>query len=99
MISSQTSVDIGLIFSIVSFISVLIGIITNIKKGTKDQEAEKESLREGILKANIKLDTLCVTTTNINTDIRDLKKQIEDISKVQTEHELRISNLEKNQEK
>ena len=97
--NGQTTVELSFIISLISALSVIIGIITVIRKGAKDDSEDKNSLKEGILKANIKLDNICTTMASINTDIRDIKKEQERMNKIQIEHEARISHLEKNIQK
>ena len=52
-------------------------IITQVRAGKKDiTEAEQEqaSLREGIFKANMKLDQLCATTNETRADIKAMSQ-------------------------
>lgn len=67
---------IGLCFS---GIMMAVGVTTfvlsrkrDIKKDTVEEEHELSSLREGILKANMKLDTVCATTNETRADIKAL---------------------------
>lgn len=67
---------IGLCFS---GIMMAVGVTTfvlsrkrDLKKDTVEEEHEFASLREGILKANMKLDTVCATTNETRSDIKAL---------------------------
>ena len=65
-------------------VSVVNFVITNIrqaKRSTEESAQELASLREGILKANIKLDTVCNTTADTRTDIKAMNTQLTDIDK------------------
>lgn len=65
---------------VISGIACLFAILTYARAGQKDiikdkaeQNARLESLSEGLIKANIKLDTVCSTTTETRADIKALK--------------------------
>lgn len=67
---------ISLIFSgVMMIIGVTTFIITNVRSGKKDvaeQIEEQSALKEGIFKANMKLDQLCATTTETRADIKGM---------------------------
>ena len=67
----------------VSFISMLIALFALIRTGKKDdkEETQKEEERlheigQSLLKANIKLDTVCSTTTETRADIKSMTKDL-----------------------
>ena len=76
---------IGLVFSgvmlLISIINLIISNIRQLKKNTEEDEHEFASLREGILKANMKLDQVCTTTSETRTDIKSLHANIAEIDK------------------
>ena len=76
---------ISLIFSgvmlVVSIVNFFIANIRQAKQNSADAEHELASLREGILKANMKLDTVCATTNETRTDIKSLNSQLTDVDK------------------
>lgn len=76
---------IGLCISgVVLLLTIVRDIIARLretKKDTAEDVNETYSLREGILKANIKLDTVCSTTQETRTDIKAMNKQLTDIDK------------------
>lgn len=86
---------ISLIFSgfmlIVSTANILVANVRQTKKSAAESEHELASLREGILKANIKLDTVCNTTADTRTDIKAMHAQMTDIDKRLTVAENNIS--------
>lgn len=62
-----------------SGVMMIIGVLTFIlsqarasRKQMAEDDRELDSLREGILKANMKLDTVCATTNETRTDIKAL---------------------------
>ena len=76
---------ISLCFSGVTLIILCINFFGSkkdgIKKNTEEDERELASLREGILKANMKLDTVCATTNETRTDIKALHNSITEVDK------------------
>jgi flagellar capping protein FliD len=61
-------------------------ILTYIRTGRKDRASEiKEDdlkingIRESLLKANLKLDQVCTTTTETRTDIKSLNRDLKDM--------------------
>ena len=76
---------IGLCFSgvmlLISLINLFIARGDGIKKDTEEDERELASLREGILKANMKLDQVCTTTNETRTDIKALNSSLGEIDK------------------
>ena len=67
---------ISLIFSgvmlAVSITNLAISNARNMKKDTTEQSREREDIREGLLKANLKLDQVCSTTNETRSDIKSL---------------------------
>lgn len=101
---------ISLAFSgVMMIIGVTTFIITQARAGKKDtaeQIEEKATLKEGIFKANMKLDQLCATTTETRTDIKSmtaiLNEHGESIAVIKRDLEtafMRIDELRKHIEK
>lgn len=101
---------ISLIFSgvmlAVSITNLAISNARNSKKDTAEQIKEREDIREGLLKANMKLDQVCATTNETRTDIKSLNSQLTDVDKRVTVVErdlktafIRIDELRERQEK
>ena len=86
---------IGLCFSgFVLLCSVLTVIFTsrrNLKKDTQEDTEKMSELTVGIMKANIKLEQICSTTTQTQSDVRQM-------SEVISKHAERILSLEKDVE-
>jgi septal ring factor EnvC (AmiA/AmiB activator) len=79
---------------IISATACLFGILSYARAGHKDQMRDKaeqmarlENLSEGLIKANIKLDQVCQTTTETRTEIKALNTSV-------TEMDKRVSVLE-----
>lgn len=86
---------IGLCFSgFVLLCSVLTIIFTsrrNLKRDTQEDTEKMSELSVGIMKANIKLEQICSTTTQTQSDVRQM-------SEVISKHAERILSLEKDVE-
>jgi len=69
---------IGLIFSgvmlLISLLNLVISNIRNLKKDTEKDGQERAFLREGILKANVKLEQICSTTTATQSEVKDINR-------------------------
>lgn len=68
---------------VISLLSLLIAYFTFLRNGKKDdletaqkEETRLDGIREGLLKANMKLDQVCTTTTETRSDIKSLNKDI-----------------------
>lgn len=66
---------------VISMISFFLARKSDIKKDTTEDERELSALREGIFKANMKLDQVCATTNETRTDIKSLNNSINEIDK------------------
>lgn len=79
----------------ISLISLVIVILTFARNGKKEQKAEFtedaqriNSIKESLLKANIKLDQVCSTTVETRSDIKAMNENLNSVEK-------RVSILEK----
>lgn len=66
---------------LISLCAMVVALLGYLRNGRKDDDA----VREGLIKANIKLDQVCATTTETRTDI---KSQAQQIYSLQTEIEV-----------
>lgn len=80
---------------IISGLTLIIAIATFIRAGHKDtknqiteENSKFESIRENILKVNLKLDQLCTTTGETRIDVRTLSDSMKGI-------EVRVAVLER----
>lgn len=71
----------------ISFVSLIILIITFFKNGNKEQKEDIKQedtkftdIEKSLLKANLKLDQLCATTSETRTDIKNLNKDLNSLS-------------------
>ena len=67
----------------ISFVSVLIAFLTFTRNGKKQdkedlqkEESKFDGIKEGLLKANMKLDTVCATTNETRSDIKSMTKDL-----------------------
>lgn len=71
--------------SIIALVITIVTFIINRKKDLKieqkDESSQFEGIREGLIKANIKLDQLCAVTNETRTDIKALNKDIVELDK------------------
>jgi len=73
---------------IISFLSLVVCVLTYLRNGNKDEKAEvKEeegkftNIETGLIKANMKLDQVCSTTNETRTDIKSLNRDITNLDK------------------
>ena len=69
---SVISLSFSGVMLVVSLINFFVARKDDIKHNTEEEERELASVREGILKANMKLDTVCATTNETRSDIKAL---------------------------
>lgn len=67
----------------ISFVLMIISILTFARAGKREtkedlqkEESKFDNIREGLLKANLKLDTVCTTTTETRADIKSMTKDL-----------------------
>lgn len=72
----------------ISIIALIITIVTfainrkkDLKTDYREEDAKFDGIKESLLKANIKLDQVCSTTTETRTDIKALNKDIVEMDK------------------
>ena len=72
----------------ISFVCLVFAIMTYYRNVNKDRKAETKhedstisELEKGILKANLKLDQVCVTTNETRTDIKSLSHNLTELDK------------------
>jgi peptidoglycan hydrolase CwlO-like protein len=95
----DTTVTIAFIFSLVSTLGVIINLFLTIKRDNKADQKDDYSLKEGIIKANMKLDQVCTTNNSILLEMDKLNDKVNSMALKQENHETRISILEGKHEK
>lgn len=70
----------------ISLISLIMMILTFAKNDNKDRKSEImedemkfDGIEKSLLKANMKLDQVCSTTTETRSDIKSMNKEIKDV--------------------
>lgn len=79
------TISVALIISLVSVTIAVVTFFRNINKDTKTdsqtREREMSDLKEALIKANIKLDQVCATTSETRTDIKATNLKIQELDK------------------
>ena len=80
----------------ISAVSLIVTILTFNRNGKKDdreeiqkEESKLDNIKESLIKANVKLDTVCNTTTETRSDIKAMNKDLISIDR-------RVTGLETN---
>lgn len=73
--------SISIIALVITIVTFIINRKKDLKTDYKEEDAKFEGIKESLLKANIKLDQVCATTTETRTDIKALNKDIVEIDK------------------
>ena len=81
------------------FILALITLVKNSKKDIVNEQREEnntlETIRESLLKANLKLDQVCATTNETRSDIKTMNEKVNAVEKRIVSLETRVELLEK----
>lgn len=87
----DTTISVSLLISSISCLSVIVALVRSIRsKGAEDAQ--------GIVKANVKLDTICQNINEIRVDYKTLNSRIDELAKKQIEHDIKIKQLEERAE-
>lgn len=73
---------------LISLGMLVVAVVTLSRNGRKDRRAEYieestkiQEIEQSLIKVDVKLDQLCVTTTETRTDIKTMNKGLQDIDK------------------
>ena len=91
---TSTTITFAFIFSIISTAGLIINLILTIRRDNKTNQREDNTIKEGIIKANMKLDQVCATTLDINKQVDKINDKVNDMALKQENHETRIKMLE-----
>lgn len=80
---------------VISFVSLVIVILTFLRNGSKESKEELKKRTEANVKVNMKLDQLCSNTNDIKTSLDITARDVKEIRDKQIVHEQRIKVLEK----
>lgn len=79
------TVEISFLISVIAIICTVVGLYHTFSKDTKasitNDNERMESIRESLLKANMKLDQVCATTNETRSDIKAMDKKIQEQDK------------------
>lgn len=96
---NDTTVTFAFIFSVISTIGLILNLILTIRRDNKNNQKEDITLKEGIIKANMKLDQVCNTNNSILVEVDKMRSQMTSMALKQENHETRIKILEGKHEK
>lgn len=96
---NDTTVTFAFIFSVVSTVGLIINLILTIRRDNKANQKEDSSIKEGIIKANMKLDQVCTTNNSILLEMDKMSEKVNNMALKQENHETRIKILEEKHEK
>lgn len=91
---NDTTVTFAFIFSVISTLGLIINLILTIRRDNKSNQKEDNSVKEGIIKANLKLDQVCTTTNGMVLQMDKMNEKMNNMALKQENHETRISILE-----
>ena len=81
------------------FIIALVTLIKNNRKDLISEQSEEnsklETIRESLLKANLKLDQVCSTTNETRSDIKAMNEKVNAIENRVVQLETRVEAIEK----
>lgn len=66
---------------IISALALLVAYLSFSHNLDKDGNADRDKISQGILEANIKLNQVCATTSEIKSDIKSMDKRINEFDK------------------
>lgn len=72
---TDTTLSVALIIALIGVASTIYTLSINRKKNVQTEDAKMEEIRTSCLKANMKLDTVCGTLTDIKTDVKAVQQQ------------------------
>lgn len=96
---NDTTVTFAFIFSVISTVGLIINLILTIRRDNKSNQKDDITLKEGIIKANMKLDQVCNTNNSILVEMDKLSDKVNSMALKQENHETRIKILEGKHEK
>ena len=72
----ETTISLSFLMTIMLFIFTAVNFFSGRKKDTRDESRE-------LIKANVKLEQICATTSETRADIKSMNNQIEKINETQ----------------
>ena len=77
----DTTVTIATLIAVSSFIFTAYNFMQARKKETVEATSQLEEIKTGLIKVNMKLDTVCATTNETRSDIKAMNQQIQVLDK------------------
>lgn len=82
----ETTISLSFLMTIMLFIFTAVNFFSGRKKDTRDESRE-------LIKANVKLEQICATTSETRADIKSMNNQIEKINETQIKQGMEIKAL------
>lgn len=82
----ETTISLSFLMTIIFFVFSALTFFGNRKKDTRDESRE-------LIKANVKLEQICATTSETRADIKSMNNQIERINETQIKQGMEIKAL------
>lgn len=72
---TDATVSIALIVAVIGAVATVYNLSASRKKNVQADDAKLNDINTGLLKVNMKLDTVCSTTNDIKTDVKAVQMQ------------------------
>lgn len=79
--TQDVSLSIALIIALVGFFITVYNWLNTRKKDTQAEDGKLEDIRMSLTTANVKLDSVCATMSDIKTDIKAMNSKIQEQDK------------------
>lgn len=81
--SSETTISLSFLMSVILFVFTTVSFFAGRKKDHREESRE-------LIKANVKLEQICATTSETRSDIKAMNNQIEKINEIQIRQGMEI---------
>lgn len=98
MTSAYIVAGLGVISVILGIISTAYGLYKSNKKQIQEDDSVTASIKESLLKLNLKSDQICSTTNDTRADLKSIQNNLDGIKETQLKHGIYIDQLQKDVE-
>lgn len=92
LMTSDVTVSLSLLFSIVSVVGVIVAIITSLKKNQEEEASKYLDIEKHFVKIDMKLDNFMDSTNRILKNQEKATDQIQELSEKLIAHEKELEN-------
>lgn len=89
----ETTINIALIFAIVSAVGTIVGIISTIRRQNENENKKALEIEKNFVKVNYKLDEFCDTSRSLMRNIEKADETLKEVSEELVRHSERIETL------